>query len=85
MYNLSLSHINDATNAIALLHVIKSSSNVIQRLAVGDELIDLQLAVQIIINQVGKLGAAFDTAECTALPDTAGDKLECFYPLARGT
>ena len=75
---LGISHINNAANAVSLLHVVESRSNVIQRLAVGDELIDLELTLHVIINQSRKLAAAFDTTERTALPDTASDKLECY-------
>ncbi len=39
--HLCLSHINNTANTIALLHVIEGGSNVIERLAVGNELIDL--------------------------------------------
>jgi hypothetical protein len=70
-------HVDNATNAVSLLHEVERGINLIQSLAVGDELIDLQLALQVVIYQVGKLAAAFDTTEGTALPDTAGNELEC--------
>jgi hypothetical protein len=44
---------------------------------VGDELVDLQLALHVVVDQVGKLSAALDATEGTTLPHTAGDKLEC--------
>jgi len=78
LFRLSLSHVHDTTNAITLLHDIKRLVDVLKSLAVRDELIDLQLALQIIINQVWKLAAAFNTAESTALPDAPSDKLECY-------
>lgn len=48
-----------------------------ERLAVGNELINLKLAGHVVVNKVGKLGAALDTTERAALPDTASDELEC--------
>lgn len=41
-----------------------------------DELINLEFALQVVVNKAGKLGAALDTTESGALPDTAGDELE---------
>jgi hypothetical protein len=45
-------------------------------LSVGDELVDLELAVHVVVNEVGKLGATLNTTEGTSLPDTASDELE---------
>jgi len=77
IYILSLPHIDNAADAITLLHIVECGSDVVERLAVGDELINLQLALHVIVDQVGKLGASFDTTESTTPPDTAGDELEC--------
>jgi hypothetical protein len=44
---------------------------------VGDEFINLELAVQIVVHETGELCAALDTAESAAFPDAAGDELEC--------
>ena len=44
----------------------------------GDELVDLELALEIVVDQVGQLAAALDAAEGAALPHTAGDELECY-------
>jgi hypothetical protein len=62
-----------------LLHDIKSLVNILQSLAVGNELINLELALQVVINQVWKLRAAFDSTKGTTTPDTASDKLECWF------
>jgi len=48
-----------------------------ERLAVSDELVDLQLALHVVVDEIGQLGAALDAAESAALPHTAGDQLEC--------
>ena len=42
----------------------------------GDELVNLEVAIQVVVNEVGKLGTALDTTEGASLPDTASDKLE---------
>ena len=41
-----------------------------------DELVDHQLAAEVIVHQAGELRAAFDTAERAAFPNAAGDELE---------
>ena len=46
-------------------------------LSVGDELVDLELAVHVVLDERAHLAAALDTAESTAFPYTAGDELEC--------
>ena len=43
----------------------------------GNEFINLQVAVEVIIHETGELGAALDATECAALPDATSDKLEC--------
>jgi hypothetical protein len=42
----------------------------------GDELIDLELAVHVVGDEAGELCAALDAAEGAAFPDAAGDELE---------
>ena len=42
----------------------------------GDELIDLEVAVHVIRDETGKLCTALDTTESASFPDTAGDELE---------
>jgi len=44
---------------------------------VRDELVDLELAGHVIVDQVGKLSTALDTTKGAAFPYTAGDELEC--------
>jgi hypothetical protein len=43
---------------------------------VGDELVDLELAGHIVVDEVRKLSTSLDTTEGTSLPDTTGDELE---------
>ena len=75
--HLELAHVNNAANALAGVHVVEGLVDAAERLTVGDELVDLQLALHVVVDQVGELRAALDTAESTALPHTAGDELEC--------
>ncbi|KAL2288320.1 hypothetical protein FJTKL_04365 [Diaporthe vaccinii] len=57
--------------------------DVCQWLAVGDELVDLQVAVKVVLDETRELAAALDTAKGATLPHTAGDQLE--RPLKGGT
>lgn len=42
----------------------------------GDELVDLELAVEVVLDEAGELRAALDAAEGATLPDATGDELE---------
>ena len=72
-----LPHVDDAADAVASLHVAKGLVDLVEGLTVGDELVDLELSVHVVVDEVGELGAALDTAKGATLPDTSGDKLEC--------
>jgi hypothetical protein len=74
---LKLAHVNNAANAVARVHVVESLVDAAERLAVGDELVDLQLAGHVVVDEIGELRAALDAAESAALPYAAGDELEC--------
>jgi hypothetical protein len=74
---LKLAHVNNAADAVARVHVVESLVDAGERLAVGDELVDLQLAGHVVVDKIGELRAALDAAESAALPYTAGDELEC--------
>lgn len=60
-------HVHYAANAVTLLHNLKRLVHLLQRLAVRDELVDLQLACHVVIHQVRELGAAFDSSKSTSL------------------
>ena len=62
-----LPHVHDTSDTISLLHCFKSGIDLWKRLSVGDELVDLELALHVIINQVRELGATLDTAKGTTL------------------
>lgn len=42
-----------------------------------DELVHLELAVLVVLDEAGELGAALDAAEGAAFPYAARDELEC--------
>jgi len=71
-----LLHGQDSTNAIALLHDVEGLIDLGQRLAVRNELVDLEPALEVIFDKIGKLAAALDAAEGTALPYATRDELE---------
>ena len=73
----NLFHVHDAADAVAQLHLVEGSVNGRQGLAVGDELVHLELAVQVVVHETGQLSAALDATEGTSLPHTTGDQLEC--------
>ena len=58
------------------MHVVESLINLVERLAVSDELVDLQTAVLPVLDQTWKLRAALDTAESAALPLATSNELE---------
>jgi len=47
-----------------------------------DELVDLELAGHVVVDQVGQLRAAFDAAERAAFPYAARDELEGWYDVS---
>lgn len=59
-----------------MVHVLKRSVDLLQWVSVGDELVDLQLAFQVVVNNAWQLRAALHTTESSTLPHTAGDQLE---------
>lgn len=43
----------------------------------GDELVDLEVALQVVGDEVVHLRATLDTTESASLPHTTGNELEC--------
>jgi hypothetical protein len=64
-------HINNTTNTVARLHILKSLIDTVQRLPMGDEFVNLKLACHVSLNEVTHLCPALDVAEGTAFPLTA--------------
>lgn len=75
---LDLLHVQHGADAVALLHGFKGVVDLGQRLTVGDELVDLEPALEVVGDEVGQLAAALDAAEGAALPDATSDQLECY-------
>lgn len=69
--------VNNTSDAIARLHLLKCIVDARQRLPVRDELVHLELAVEVVVDQAGQLRAALDAAKGAALPYSASDELEC--------
>lgn len=69
--------INNGSDAVSLLHRLKSTVNLSKSLAVCDELINLESSRHVVADKSRQLRAALDAAKSAALPDTTSDKLEC--------
>jgi len=79
---LSLPHIDHAPDAAPILHIREGLVDTLQRLPMRDELVDLELAGHVVVDQVGQLRAAFDAAERAAFPYAARDELEGWYDVS---
>lgn len=73
---LLIRHANNTTNAVTSLHVTKGLVDVFERLSVGDELVHLELACHVVVDEIGKLSTALDATKGATLPHTPGDELE---------
>lgn len=60
---LAHSHLNNTTNAPSLLHLIKALVNVVQVLRVRNVLVDLELAIQVLLNKAGELSTTLDASK----------------------
>jgi len=72
-----LQHVYHCADAVARLHDLESIVDLRKGLAVRNELVNLELALEVITNKVWQLRAALDTTKGAALPDTTSHKLEC--------
>lgn len=59
------------------MHIVESIVDATQVLAMSNELVDLELAAHVVVDETTHLAAALDTTKSTALPYAAGDELEC--------
>jgi hypothetical protein len=73
---LNLPHVDDGSNAVALVQVGEGRVDVLEGLGVGDEVVNLERAVLVSLDNLGQLRSALDTAKGRALPHSAGDELE---------
>src|SRR6185295_12625925 len=70
----SVSH--DCPNRLAREHQIESFVDAIERQHMRDEVVDVDLAVHVPVDDLRNVGAAARPAERRAFPDSPGDELE---------
>jgi hypothetical protein len=58
------------------MHVMEGVIDLVQRLSMGDELVNFQTALLPILNKTWQLRSSLDTTKGTALPLTPSHKLE---------
>src|SRR5215211_7301491 len=68
--------LHDAADGFAAMHQVEGRVDLLQRHGVGDEVVDVDLALHVPVYDLGHVGAAPSAAECAALPDPPGDELE---------
>src|ERR1700742_1653863 len=66
----SFPHVHHTSDAVAGVHVVEGVVDLVQRLTVGYELVHLELAIQIVLDKSGQLGAALDPAKGATAPDS---------------
>src|SRR5699024_3360229 len=66
----------NGTNALAGIEQLEGLVDSGKRHFVGDELVDLDLAIHVALDIAGQLAAALDAAESRAAPHPAGNELE---------
>lgn len=67
---------DDAADAVTLLHLVECAVDVCDKLPVRDEFVHLQFASYVVVHQRRKLRAALDAAKGASFPHAASDKLE---------
>ena len=72
-----IAHADDTPNAVTSLHVRERLVDLVKRLSVCDELVDLEAALEVVIDKTRELSTTLDTTEGTSLPATSCNKLEC--------
>ena len=65
-----LPHVHNASDTVAGVHVMEGIVDLVQRLTVGDELVNLELSIQIVLDESGQLGATLDASESATTPDS---------------
>jgi hypothetical protein len=80
-----VAHADNTPNAVTSLHVSKGLVDLVQRLSVRDELVDLETTLKVVIDETGELSTSLDTTEGTSLPATSCDELECWKYVSQVT
>src|SRR5208282_4309423 len=64
------------SDRLALVHQVESVVDALERHLVGDEIVDVDLALHVPVDDLRHVGAPARAAEGRTLPDAAGDELE---------
>src|SRR5438128_4487571 len=67
---------DDAADGFARMHQIKALVDLVERKSVGDQVVDVDFAFHVPVDDFRHVGAAPRAAEGGSLPDPAGDQLE---------
>jgi len=76
------SHVNHTPNAVARRHRAEAFIDLVERLAMCDELVNLQLAVSVILYKPAHLRSTFHTSERTTSPDATCHELQSYAILS---
>jgi hypothetical protein len=76
-------HVNHAPNAVARSHRAEALVDLIQRLTVRDEFVDLEFAIFVILDQSAHLRSAFYAAKGAPSPHAACYELESWVIVSR--
>src|SRR5690606_4711607 len=71
---LSIDH--DAANRFTFVHQIEGIVDLLERHRMGDEIVDVDLALHVPVHDLRYVGASTRTTERSALPHASGDELE---------
>jgi len=55
--------VDDAADGFALVHQVEGAVNVFERHGVGDEVVEAEFAVEVLLDDAGQFAAPFDAAE----------------------
>src|SRR3712207_7695391 len=67
---------SDRADRLALVHQVEGGVDLLERHGVGDQIVDVDLALHVPVDDPGHVRASARAAEGRALPDPAGDELE---------
>src|SRR5690606_20266233 len=67
---------DDTADRLSLAHEVEALIDALERQGVGDEVVDVDLALHVPVDDLRHVGAPARAAEGRALPDPAGDELE---------
>ena len=75
---LTFPHVDNTPDAVTSLHICESLVDIVERLTMGNELINLQFSVHVVLHEAWELRATLNPAEGAAFPYTPSDELECW-------